>query len=144
MIRTKLFKGLTNGNMNIRSLFDDEKVKMNVGNKCNYCGCTYNLTLDHLFPRKYGGLDDSNNLLTVCKSCNSSKGSKDLMQWMREKNTFLPLMVVRHYLKLVYYYCLEHQLLDLSIEECSKLELPFDINMIPIDFPSPKDLILMV
>jgi len=62
--------------MKIRTFFDDEKVKMQSGLICNYCGAKENLSLDHLFPRKFGGKDNIENLLYVCKSCNSSKGKK--------------------------------------------------------------------
>lgn len=40
MIRAKLFKGLIDGTMNIRTLFDDEKIKLLSGTKCSYCGST--------------------------------------------------------------------------------------------------------
>jgi len=43
---------------------------------CNYCGLTENLSLDHIFPQKYGGKDDAENLIFACRKCNSSKGKK--------------------------------------------------------------------
>jgi hypothetical protein len=36
MIRAKLFKGLKDGTMNMKSIFDDEKIKLNTGTICNY------------------------------------------------------------------------------------------------------------
>ena len=54
MIRSKLFKGLMEGSMNIRTIFDDEKIKLLLGNKCSYCGATDNLSLDHILPKKIG------------------------------------------------------------------------------------------
>jgi hypothetical protein len=62
MVRAKLFKGLTEGTMNIRTLIDDEKVKLLSGNKCSYCGATENLALDHIFAKKMGGKDAGDNL----------------------------------------------------------------------------------
>ena len=82
MIRAKLYKGLMTGSMNIRTLFDDEKVKLTIGSKCNYCSSAENLTLDHILAQKLGGKDEGDNLIYACKSCNSSKGKKDLMDWM--------------------------------------------------------------
>jgi len=38
MIRAKLFKGLMDDSMNVRTIFDDEKIKLSSGNKCSYCG----------------------------------------------------------------------------------------------------------
>lgn len=141
-IRAKLFKGLKEGTMNIRTFFDDEKVKMQTGLICNYCGATENLSLDHIFPRKFGGEDNTENLLYVCKSCNSSKGKKDLMEWMSKNEKFLPLMVIRRYLKLTYNYCSDNFLLDKNIEELEYLNLPFNIKYIPTKFPKPSELIL--
>lgn len=54
MIRAKLFKGLKTGTMNMRTIFDDEKIKLQTGQICNYCGSTENLALDHIFPQKLG------------------------------------------------------------------------------------------
>ena len=41
------------------------------GNKCQYCGATKDLTIDHIHPRSLGGPDTWENLVTACSSCNS-------------------------------------------------------------------------
>lgn len=46
------------------------------GNKCKRCGCQDNLTIDHILPVASGGDESLNNLQTLCKSCNSKKGSQ--------------------------------------------------------------------
>jgi len=74
MIRAKLFKGLKDGTMNMRTIFDDEKIKLQIGQVCNYCGAVEHLVLDHIFPKTYGGRDNADNLVLACRSCNSSKG----------------------------------------------------------------------
>jgi len=76
MIRAKLFKGLKDGTMNMRSIFDDEKVKLQTGQVCNYCGSTEKLALDHIFPQKYGGQDNAENLIFACKSVIVLKGKR--------------------------------------------------------------------
>jgi hypothetical protein len=48
MIRAKLFKGLKDGTMNMRSIFDDEKIKLQTGQICNYCGSAENLALEYV------------------------------------------------------------------------------------------------
>lgn len=58
-IRSRLFRGLMEGSMNIRSIFDDEKIKVLSGGKCSYCGFTEDLAQDHSLPRKCGGRDTS-------------------------------------------------------------------------------------
>jgi len=144
MIRAKLFKGLKDGTMNMRSIFDDEKIKIKIGQICNYCGSTEKLALDHIFPQKYGGKDNGENLICACKICNSSKGKKDLMEWMIYRKQFLPLMIIRRYLKLTYSYCTDYGLLDKTIEEVKELELPFKIELLPTSYPKPTELVLTI
>ncbi len=144
MIRAKLFKGLKDGTMNMRTIFDDEKIKLQTGQICNYCGAVDHLSLDHIFPKKYGGLDDAENLIYACRSCNSSKGKKDLMEWMEFRGQYLPLMIIRRYLKLTFNYCHQHGLLDNKIQNIEKMELPFKIDLIPTSYPKPDELILNV
>ncbi len=144
MIRAKLFKGLKDGTMNMRTIFDDERVKLQTGQICNYCGSTEKLALDHIFPQKYGGQDNAENLIFACKTCNSSKGKKDLMEWMAYRGEFLPLMIIRRYLKLTFKYCNENGLLDKKIEDLKGLELPFKIELLPTNFPKPNELKLNI
>ena len=144
MIRSKLFKGLKDGTMNMRTIFDDEKIKLQTGQICNYCGSSENLALDHIFPQKYGGQDNAENLIFACKACNSSKGKKDLMEWMIFRGQFLPLMIIRRYLKLTFNYCNQNELLDKNIEDLKGLELPFKIDLLPTSFPKPNELKLNI
>lgn len=37
--------------------------------------------LDHLIPKHFGGQDNLENTLSLCRSHNSSKGTKDLIEW---------------------------------------------------------------
>ncbi|MCK4344764.1 MAG: HNH endonuclease [Bacteroidales bacterium] len=144
MIRAKLFKGLKEGSMNMRTIFDDEKIKLLTGQICNYCGSTEKLALDHIFPQKYGGQDNAENLIFACRACNSSKGKKDLMEWMIFRGQFLPLMIIRRYLKLTFNYCNENGLLDKKIVELKEMELPFKIELLPTNYPNPNELILNI
>lgn len=43
------------------------------GNQCLKCGAHEQLTIDHIKPLAKGGDNDSDNLQTLCKRCNSSK-----------------------------------------------------------------------
>lgn len=144
MIRAKLFKGLKDGTMNMRTIFDDEKIKLQTGQICNYCGSADKLALDHIFPQKLGRKDDAENLIFACRTCNSSKGKKDLMEWMAFRGQFLPLMVIRRYLKLTFNYCNEKGLIDRQISELAEMELPFRIDLLPTNFPKPNLLILNI
>jgi hypothetical protein len=140
MIRSRLFKGLVSGSMKIHSLFDDENLKLANGTRCVYCGNEQNVSIDHLFPRHFGGTDSSDNLVCCCKSCNSSKGDTNMMKWFSSKNMFPPLMILRRYLKLVYQYCDKAELLDSTIESLNSSGAPFSDTDIPVDYPSPDKL----
>lgn len=51
---------------------------------CPYCGepiKARNLTLDHMYPRDYGGVSITNNLIPCCKKCNSQKGNLDVAEY---------------------------------------------------------------
>ena len=47
-------------------------------NKCQYCGSTKSLTIDHVIPRSRGGKDTWENLVVACSPCNVKKGDKIL------------------------------------------------------------------
>ena len=134
-IRMRLYKGLLSGKMQISSLFKDERWKMENGARCVYCGSIENLSVDHLFPRIKGGADNVENLVCSCKSCNSSKGKKDLMAWYNERGQFPSIMVLRRYLKLVHQQCQELELLEKSIVDVDDTTLPFCLSEIPVKFP---------
>lgn len=144
MIRSKLFKGLKEGTMNMRSIFDDEKIKLETGSVCNYCGSDEKLSMDHILAKNYVLKDNAENLIYACRSCNSSKGKKDLMEWMIYQEDFFPLMIIRRYLKLTFQYCEEEGLLDLLVEEAKEMELPSKVEYIPVDFPNPDSLRLNI
>lgn len=46
------------------------------GGKCMNCATYEDLSLDHIIPVKSGGADEIQNLQTLCRSCNSSKGDR--------------------------------------------------------------------
>lgn len=143
MIRAKLYKGLVTGSMNIRTLFDDEKIKLSIGAKCNYCDSKDKLALDHILAQKLGGKDEGDNLIYACKSCNSSKGKKDLMEWMEQRGEFLPLMTIRRYLKLTITFCIENGFMETKLADLDLQEIPFKINFIPTKYPTPDKLRLI-
>ena len=144
IIRHKLFYGLKKGTMSMRSLYDDERIKMTAPQACYYCGSTQRLSVDHLIPRIAGGTDEGDNLIWACRSCNSSKGGKDMLTWMQSKGVFPPILLLRRYLKLVARYCDENDLLSLDIESARQLELPFDLTLLPYRFPPLDQLTLWV
>jgi hypothetical protein len=66
------------------------------------------------------------------------------MEWMNYREEFLPLMIIRRYLKLVFRYCSENGLLEKMVEEVKEMKLPFKIEYIPTKYPKPRELKLNV
>ena len=44
------------------------------GFRCQYCGNTRQLTIDHIIPRSRGGVSSWDNVVTSCAPCNVRKG----------------------------------------------------------------------
>jgi hypothetical protein len=44
--------------------------------RCKRCGAYRNLTADHVIPESKGGPTALDNLQTLCRSCNSRKGTR--------------------------------------------------------------------
>jgi 5-methylcytosine-specific restriction endonuclease McrA len=44
--------------------------------RCQYCGRSDDLTIDHIVPLASGGRNSLFNLQTLCRQCNQRKGSR--------------------------------------------------------------------
>jgi len=145
-IRSRLYSGFMNGSMNIHNFFDDERLKMILPRACCYCGSKENLSVDHIIPKSKGGTDFGENLIWSCKSCNSSKGSADMLEWLAARNQFPSILLLRRYLKLAIHYCMEAGIMDLTLEEIENIKppLPFAINAVPHNFPQANELKLWI
>lgn len=98
-----------------------------------------NLPKTMFSPRSKGGDNDMDNIIMVCKSCNSSKGDMDLFEWYAEiRHEFPPIPILVHYLKNIYLYSVEHGLMDKHAEELDAMDLPFNWQYIPIEYPQPE------
>ena len=144
IIRSKLFSGLKKGTMAMRSLYDDERIKMTAPKACCYCGSEDKLSVDHLIPRIRGGADDSDNLILACRACNSSKQGRDMLEWMKKKEAFPSILLLRRYLKLVARYCDDNDLLSIALSDALQRDLPFDLSLLPHVFPPLAKLSLWV
>lgn len=111
---------------------------------CCYCATRSALSVDHLLPRSKGGSHDGDNMVWACKSCNSSKGNKDVLLWLSERNRFAPILLLRRYLKLALEFSLEHGLLDTPLVQARTMDLPFSVDAIPHRYPGPAELALWV
>lgn len=142
MIRARLYKGLRTGTMEIGPLADDERLKLVLPQACAYCGSRERLAADHVIPRHRGGPDVGDNLIWACRSCNSSKGSADLLAWLERREEFPPLLLLRRYLKLAIELGTTAAVLERAHDE--DVGLPVDLARMPRNYPQPAGLRLWV
>ena len=143
IVRSKTYYGLLRGRLKLGSLFNDEREKIFSTASCVYCGSVDLLSLDHLIPRLRGGEDAADNLVTACRTCNSSKGARDVLDWLCRRKEFPTLVVLRRYLKLVIRYCVRHDLMGVKLDDVGALNppLPFMLALVPHWFPEPALLV---
>ena len=82
MVRSRLYSGLFKGTLNIGGLALDERLKISLPQACCYCGSREHLAVDHLVPTRRGGQDSGDNMVWACRPCNSSKGARDVIEWL--------------------------------------------------------------
>src|SRR5690606_20481977 len=119
-----------------------ERLKLTLPQACAYCGERKHLTIDHLIPRKIGGADTGENMVWACRSCNSSKGARDALEWLASRGVFPPLLLLRRYLKLAIAHCSTYDLMNAPIVAAT--DLPFALKALPRPFPQPSELVLWI
>ena len=138
IIRNKTYHGLMRGTLQMGSFFMDEKSKIGATH-CWYCKTAPFTSLDHLVPQFSGGAHSADNLVPACKSCNSSKGKKDFLEWMAVREQFPPLHSLRRYLKLAVRHCVEQDIMGKPLAEVAEITpaIPFSLLSLPYDYPMP-------
>ena len=144
IIRSRLYSGLRRGTMSIGSIVDDERLKLVLAQACAYCGSQNALSMDHVLPRSRGGEDSGDNIVWSCRSCNSSKGSTDLLEWMVKRGKFPPLLLLRRYLKLAISSAEQQRLMQVPYGSSAVADeaVPFSLAAIPLEYPQPRNLVL--
>ncbi|MFX1492630.1 MAG: HNH endonuclease [Promethearchaeota archaeon] len=105
------YKKLASGEMTWSSSIRDYEKALEKGRICIYCGETTGLSTDHIIPASRAGvdprvaalLDSSDNCVSACKKCNSTKGDKDVFEWYGPGRVGdIPKLVLSKFLKLAY------------------------------------------
>jgi hypothetical protein len=105
------YKKLESGEMNWSSSIRDYENELEKGRVCVYCGASSSLSTDHIIPISRAGVDprilvlvdSSDNCVCACKSCNSSKGDRDIFEWFgQERLDEIPKLAISKFLKLAY------------------------------------------
>ncbi|MCC8113149.1 MAG: HNH endonuclease [Bacteroidales bacterium] len=137
-LRSSRFKAYKEGRAHVASLYKNNLWKMSAPqDECWYCGSPISecgpLSADHILPRSKGGGDEFDNIAFCCRSCNSSKGIKDLVAWSIDSLDSLPsLFMLCIYLKLVYSYSERLNLFPLHRSDLLSMNLPFSVSSIDI------------
>jgi hypothetical protein len=72
-------------------------------NKCAYCGSSENSLIACIVAKKMCPFAEAHNIISACKKCSSSKGSKDLIEWWGiARIDELPRPIMEKYLKMLY------------------------------------------
>lgn len=97
------YKKLKNGSIKMSDILREDLMQMECGKECCiYCGSKENLSYDHLIPKSKGGPNIISNMVLACRSCNSSKGNKDIFEWYADNRDKIPRLVLGKYLKLIF------------------------------------------
>ena len=133
----KKYDAYRSGEELMRSLDDDEwktayeeKIPDGI---CRYCGSRKPLTREHLIPKDKGGSSLSHNSIPACQSCNSSKSSKDLWVWLKEKEKLPSILLWRRYLLLVARYCEVEGYMKRLFPADVPEEMPFELGLLPLN-----------
>ena len=85
-----------------RIMLSRKNVLRRDGHRCQYCGSTSRLTIDHVFPKSRGGKDTWENLVAACVPCNNRKGNRtpDEIGMALKRKPFRPshVMFIRDYI----------------------------------------------
>ncbi len=80
------WKKLKSGEMQWSSTVREWLREHESADTCIYCGAKDPLTTEHILPTSRGGDNVTDNVVRVCKTCNSSKGKKRLYEWKGLEN----------------------------------------------------------
>jgi hypothetical protein len=105
----KTFDDFRNGRKHWSTILREDQEQVEEAIKtCAYCGAMENLSWDHIIPQRIHAPADCavhtiHNLVLCCRSCNSSKGGRDVYTWygVRRRDE-IPRLVEGKFLKIAY------------------------------------------
>jgi 5-methylcytosine-specific restriction endonuclease McrA len=97
----KNYERRVDGEVQMSSILKENQYQMkeNIG-ICTYCNQESKTTFDHIIPVDADGDDTMDNMVPVCKSCNSSKSNKNILEWHQEHEIPIDRIALGKYIKL--------------------------------------------
>lgn len=74
------------GNLSFERVMYHATYEIHGKETCFYCGCKLNeenRTLDHMYPRDFGGISITNNLIPCCMECNQQKNNMTMEEYFQ-------------------------------------------------------------
>ncbi len=141
MIRARNYREMEQGRLKPGSVVLDQRIRQKLPQQCVYCGSKETTpALDHVVATSAGGADSGDNIVLACRSCNSSKCSRDLFHWWSTTRPGLPpLFVIRIYIKQAIAYAQANGLNDVPLDQVHGH--PFRFDLLPVEYPAPNELI---
>ena len=115
----KTFRDLVSNEKKWSDILREDKQLVDAEKKCVYCGSTDHLAWEHIIPKSISindrcpscdKIQGIHNQIWACRSCNSSKGTKGLYRFIKDKfpddKKFydkIPALLEKKYLKTIYY-----------------------------------------
>lgn len=107
------YSKLLASNSALPDILRENKLLLEQGNSCAYCGEVTKLHWEHIIPKAAGGPDHIDNLVRACERCNLTKGPRDPYQWYYpDRMDNIPRLVLGKLLKTLFDAYSEKNLLD--------------------------------
>jgi hypothetical protein len=107
------YSNLVAANSPLPDILKENKIMLEQGNICAYCGAGTKLHWEHLIPISAGGPNHIDNLVRACEQCNLKKGSRDPYQWYSpDRLDNIPRLVLGKMLKTLFDAYASRNLLD--------------------------------
>ena len=79
--RSKIKSAYRGRKKSVSFLVLDKEIQKIKSSPCFACGAAERIEIDHIIPLSKGGRHSIGNLMPLCRSCNSSKSNKLLIEW---------------------------------------------------------------
>ena len=80
-----MLSGFTQAHRERKSLGSKVRSEVLSAGKCRVCKSTKELQVDHDIPVSRGGSSDIDNLICLCRACNSKKGTRTFAEFVRDR-----------------------------------------------------------